>query len=145
MKLHPLVVQQDLLDLEIYPVNSEQRVEGKVYASFQPTSQAAKIKYSPSRLGGEDYPIVVMKLEVNESSENRSRRQLFPTPVTGAQVDYGVVHTKRVGDLGAFALKVRNACRSLSQEYLTDNEWRIGAQVRVSSLPLSPIKRSFMR
>jgi hypothetical protein len=26
------------------------------------------------------YPIVVMKLGVNESSENRKRRQLFPTP-----------------------------------------------------------------
>ena len=26
------------------------------------------------------YPIVVMKLEVKESSENRSRRQLLPTP-----------------------------------------------------------------
>ena len=26
------------------------------------------------------YPMVVMKLEVNESSEKRNSRQLFPTP-----------------------------------------------------------------
>ena len=27
------------------------------------------------------HPMVVMKLDVNESSENRSSKQLFPTPV----------------------------------------------------------------
>lgn len=35
--------------------------------------------------GGGQYPMVVMKLEVKESSEKRSSRQLLPTPAGRAQ------------------------------------------------------------
>ena len=46
--------------------------------SFHLASQCNKDR--TEMIMNKGYPMVVMKLEVNESSEKRNSRQLFPTP-----------------------------------------------------------------
>jgi hypothetical protein len=43
-------------------------------------------KYMKNIMHTAAYPIVVMKLVVNEPSENRKRRQLLPTPTKAKQL-----------------------------------------------------------
>ena len=53
---------------------------GGVCALAQPSISEQNEEDRTYNILSKGYPMVVMKLEVNESSEKRSSRQLFPTP-----------------------------------------------------------------
>jgi hypothetical protein len=71
LKLDPLVVNQHFFDFEVDSARSATRVVRKHTHTLDTEHRGA-----PKLV----YPIVVMKLDVKESSENRSKTQLFPTP-----------------------------------------------------------------
>jgi hypothetical protein len=49
-------------------------------AAFDSNTRTRTRTHKRQKSGGKTHPMVVMKLGVKLSSENRSSRQLFPTP-----------------------------------------------------------------
>ena len=76
LQLDPLVVYHNLLDLEVNSAEEKQCQN----VSTSPAFGGAVYPNAECSVNDNDYPIVVMKLEVKESSENLKSKQLFPTP-----------------------------------------------------------------
>ena len=78
MELNPFPIDQNLFDLEIDPTENMQQD----MAQFTGQQRNYQLIISIVRLLSlNTHPIVVIKLEVNESSANLSSKQLLPTPV----------------------------------------------------------------
>jgi len=83
LELDPLSVQLDGANLEVNAAPADAPPTG----SDDEGMSTGRLIDNPVCSAGRTHPMVVMKVGVNESSENRRSRQLLPTPVRRVQVE----------------------------------------------------------
>lgn len=82
LQLNPFVVQHDFLDFEVNPAPDIPTGNSCMTAKLHRQDSCATSFHTGKKDLPWTYPIVVIKLDVKESSENLSSKQLLPTPVT---------------------------------------------------------------
>ena len=84
LQLDPFVVQQNLLDLEVDPAGGQYSLDTTLMRGKRVLLNTKEREQRWLRsLQKCAHPMVVMKLDVKESSEKRRSTQLFPTPEGG--------------------------------------------------------------